>query len=105
MITVFLHCWYLKHQEDVDILVIKRLATMIATDREEARSHLINHIRAHVRFALLKWTLITLRGVRGPMTKTKYLSVNDISFNLIPSKSSYEMPWEDQRFVEDWRHH
>ena len=66
---------------------------MIATDWQEARSHVINHIISRVRFTLLKCTLIiALRRVRGPIAKTKYLSVNDISFNLIPSKSSYEMP-------------
>ena len=64
-------------------ILIKILATMIATDQEEARSHVINHIRTRVRFALLKCTLIALRGVRGPIAKTEHLSVNDIEHSIL----------------------
>ena len=71
---------------------IQRLASKIAVDQEEAVSHVVNHIRTQIRFALLRCTLIALRGIRGPNTKTLYTSVNDISFNLIPKKDSYEMP-------------
>jgi hypothetical protein len=64
---------------------------MIATDWQEARSLVIYHIISRVRFTLQNCTLTALRGVRGPTAKTKYLSVNEISFNFIPTKSSYEI--------------
>ena len=71
---------------------IQRLASKIAADQEEAVSHVVNHIRTRIRFALLRSTLIALRGVRGPSTKILNMSVSDISFNLIPKKDSYQMP-------------
>ncbi len=44
---------------------IQRLASKIADDQGEAVSQVVNHIRTRLRFALLRCTLIALRGVRG----------------------------------------
>ena len=66
----------------------RRLAELIATKRKEAYSDVIGHIRTRLRFALLRSTLVAVRGVRGKGTSDE--SNMDISFNLIPSEQCYE---------------
>ena len=70
---------------------VKRLSRRIADDKKEAIGQVTNHIRTKLRFALLKCTVIALQGIRGP-SSNHYTTINDISFNLIPSSSSYEVP-------------
>ena len=51
------------------------------------------HIRTQLRFALLKSTLIAVRGIRGKTSKTESeLELEQISFNLIPGMDQYEAP-------------
>eukprot|EP00794_Sanderia_malayensis_P021051 gene21051-23106_t len=69
---------------------MQRLANLISTNQDEAQSHVINHIRTQLRFALLKCTLIALRGVRGT-SKAHYTGVNEIAFNLIPNNNNIEV--------------
>jgi len=67
----------------------KRLAEKIATKRNEAYSHVLNHMRARVRFSLLRSVLVSLRGERGrkqPSAK----SLSSVSFNLVPGVRDYE---------------
>ena len=72
---------------------ISRLSELIAQDKKEALHQVKSHIRTRLRFALLKSTLIGLRGVRGYNGKVpQYTSLNDVSFNLIPRRAEYEIP-------------
>lgn len=72
---------------------INRLSELIAQDKNEATHQVKSHIRTRLRFALLKATLISLRGVRGYTgRRADQTSLGDISFNLIPDKRVYEMP-------------
>ncbi len=70
---------------------VQRLKYLIAEDKKEAQSHVIHHIRTRLRFAMLRSTLIALRGVRGK-SRPQYRSLDDIAFSVIPIKSGYEMP-------------
>ena len=70
----------------------KRLAQKIEDKREEKYCHVINHVRTHPRFALLKGVLIALTGERGRPTKNKDTASDmcDIDFGMIPEIRSYE---------------
>ena len=61
----------------------KKLAEMISDKRGEQYSHVVNHIRTRLRFALLRCTLIAIRGERGRKRKEPD-SMAEVSFNLIP---------------------
>ena len=64
----------------------KQLAELISQKKNERYSDVMMHIRTKLRFALLKATLVALRGVRGRqrLTHLNESSVEDIDFNLIP---------------------
>ena len=62
----------------------KRLANLIANKTGESYPDVMRHIRTRLRFALLRSTLIAIRGYRGRMETDKEESIGDISFNLIP---------------------
>ena len=69
----------------------KRLAELIASKQKEVYSHVISHIRCTLRFALLRATLVAVRGVRGKSRCASDLDGNDnLSFNLIPQEQAYE---------------
>ena len=72
----------------------KRLAELITEQRSEKYSNVMMHVRVRLRFALLRSTLIALRGIRGNMHKYKTECENliEIDFNLIPKANSYECP-------------
>ncbi len=73
----------------------KRLAERIAEKKKERYSHVISHIRTRLRFSLLRGILVSLTGERGkPTHKTRVGDENlyNVSFNLIPSARSYEVP-------------
>ena len=61
----------------------KRLAEKIANKQKEKYSHVVRHIRTRIRFALLKATLIAIRGERGPSRKGE-IDLGDVMYNLIP---------------------
>ena len=61
----------------------KRLAVLIAKKRNESYSDVIRYVRNSLRFALLKATLVAVRGVRGKREGPGVL-IEDISFNMIP---------------------
>ena len=67
----------------------KRLAHLIAKKRNEEYHQVITHIRTRVRFALLRSTLVALRGQRGKPQATSS-SISSVAFNLIPDAMSYE---------------
>ena len=62
----------------------KRLAELIAAKSGEAYSHVMRHVRTRLRFALLRATLIAIRGSRGRRRSDVELDIDDISFNLMP---------------------
>ena len=67
----------------------KRLAQLIAEKRREKYCHVIKHIRTQLRFALLRSTLIAIRGIRGESSGPEG-SLAEVSFNLIPKGQCYE---------------
>ena len=68
----------------------KRLAELIAAKRCEQYSQVMQHIRCRLRFALLKATLVAIRGVRGSSRGAEEEDIGDISYNLIPTMQAYE---------------
>ena len=67
----------------------KRLASLIAKKTKEEYPKVMNHIRTRTRFAILKSTLIAIRGERGKKDRPT-AKVTDLSFNTIPEMPSYE---------------
>lgn len=65
------------------------LAQKIARKRGEEYADVIKCIRTKLRFAMLKSTLIALRGFRGKQI-TKEVYFEDISFNLLPQAEIVE---------------
>ena len=67
----------------------KRLAEKIANKRHEKYSHVLNHMRARIRFSLLRSVLVAVRGERGKKHQTPK-PLSSTSFNLIPDALEYE---------------
>ena len=67
----------------------KRLAELTANKTCQSYSLVMKHIRTRLRFALLRATLIAVRGVRGRWREEDELNVDEISFNLIPQAIEY----------------
>ena len=68
----------------------KRLAELIATKKGEAYSHVMQHVRTRLRFALLRCTLVAIRGSRGKVFRPEEeADISEISFNLV-SQGQYE---------------
>ena len=61
----------------------KRLAEIIASKRKEAYADVIAYIRKKLRFALLKATLVAIRGFRGKVTATRNTDISDVDFSLM----------------------
>ena len=70
----------------------KKLAELISDKRKEEYSHVVCHLRTRLRFAILKSTLIAIRGDRGRNRRRQQESVplSEVSFNLIPEQAAYE---------------
>ena len=62
----------------------KRLAELISSKTGEAYHDVIRHLRLRLRFALLRATLIAVRGVRGKRGVANVVGMDEVSFNLIP---------------------
>ena len=69
----------------------KRIAELISVKRGELYSEVVNFIRTKVRVALLKSTLVAIRGERGRRRRTQNTPIEDLSLNLIPERSTYEV--------------
>ena len=61
----------------------KRLAELIAIKRKESYADVITYIRKRLRFALLRSTLIALRGYRGQNAVRKNVDLSEVAFNLL----------------------
>ena len=68
----------------------KKLASLIATKRNEDYHHVINHMRTRIRFSLLKSVLVAVRGERGKKRGSQ--PVSSVSFNMVPEAMHYESP-------------
>ena len=62
---------------------LKKLAHQITDIKSEKYEDVIYHLRVRLRFAILRSTLMAVRGQRGKRLKGLD-SLEDISFNLIP---------------------
>ena len=67
----------------------KRIAQRTADKTNEEYSQVMMHIRTRLRFALLKSTLIGLRGFRGKKSKA-WEEEDEIDYNMIPRSRCYE---------------
>ena len=65
----------------------KRVATMIADKRRQTYQHVVSYVRTRLRFAMLRSTLIAIRGFKGRV-KNKELSIDEVDFNIIPRTMS-----------------
>ena len=68
----------------------KRIAELISIKRGESYSDVMSYIRTRIRFALLKCTLIAVRGERG-RRRSGISSLSDLSLNLVPEHATYEV--------------
>ena len=67
----------------------KRLAELISVKRGEVYSHVMRHVRTRLRFALLRASLIAIRGTRGKQSgDDEELDIDEISFNLVPQAAN-----------------
>ena len=66
----------------------KRMAEKIATRKNEKYCDVLSHMRARIRFSLLRSTLVAVRGERGKRRTSK--PFGETSFNLIPGAQAYE---------------
>ena len=70
---------------------IKQLVEKLAYYKNERTSIMKNHVRTRLRFAILKSTVIALRGARGK-DRLHEPGLDDVSLGLVPNYRSYEMP-------------
>ena len=69
----------------------KRIAELISNKRGENYPDIMNYMRTRIRFALLKSTLVAVRGERGRRRRTVDTPVTDLSLNLVPERNTYEV--------------
>jgi hypothetical protein len=67
----------------------KQLAELISQKTGEVHAHVMRHLRTRLRFALLRATLVAVRGYRGQKGRSEELEIEDISFNLIPEMKDF----------------
>eukprot|EP00794_Sanderia_malayensis_P013415 gene13415-14791_t len=63
----------------------QRISQLISRKRDETYTNVMSYIRTRLRFAILKSTLISIRGVRGKQREYTR-NIGQISFNLIPGE-------------------
>ena len=64
-------------------ILIKKLADRIAEAKNEKYEDIVYHLRVRIRFAILRSTLLSVRGQRGKSLKGVE-KIDETSFNLIP---------------------
>ena len=69
----------------------KRIAELLSAKRGENYSDVMNFIRTRIRFALLRCTLVAIRGERGKRRRTFDVPISDLSLNLIAERDTYEI--------------
>jgi hypothetical protein len=68
----------------------KRLAELISVKRGESYADTMNYIRTRTRISILRSSLIAVRGERGKRRRSN-TNIQDVSFNLIPERDTYEV--------------
>ena len=68
----------------------KRVAELIAEKRNEQYHEVIRHVRTSLRFALLRATLVAVRGIRGRDSSGGCDELDEISYNIVPHHIAYE---------------
>ena len=68
----------------------KRLAELIAEKRTEKYNEVVEHVRTSLRFALLRATLVAVRGIRGRDSSEGCDELDEISYNIVPHQIAYE---------------
>ena len=68
----------------------KRIAELLSLKRGENYADVMNYIRTRIRFALLKSTLVAIRGERGKRRRSNDVPLEDLSLNLVPERAAYE---------------
>ena len=66
----------------------RRVAELISKKKKEGYTDVIKHMRTRIRFAILRSTLMAIRGDRG-RKKRQHSPISELSYNLIPD--SYEI--------------
>ena len=69
--------------------LIKRLADMISSKRQEKYADVINFLRTKLSFSLLRSLLIAIRGERGQRSSHEP-NLAHVTFNIIPSVQEYD---------------
>ena len=73
------------------IIFYKRVAELTAAKKNERYAIIMNYIRTRLRFAMLRSTLIGIRGERGRGNKNlNGVSLDNVSLNIMPVVNSYE---------------
>ena len=81
--------WYLLQQGGMGPECQKLNKHIAESIQKEEYSQDMKHEQCKLRFALLKATLIAIRGVRGKAGSEED-EICDISFNLIPKEQAYD---------------
>ena len=68
----------------------KRIAQLFSKKKGEEYCHVMNFIRTNIRFALLRSTLVAIRGERGRSKNWAKPQIADLSLNIIPERAAYE---------------
>ena len=66
----------------------KRLAELVAKNRNEDYKHVINHMRTRVRFSLPRSVLVSIRGERGKRYSARPMA--SVALNMVPKAMRYE---------------
>ena len=69
----------------------KRIAELFSRKKGEEYSHVMGFIRTSIRFALLRSTLVAIRGERGRSRNWVKPQIADLSLNIIPEHATYEV--------------
>ena len=69
----------------------KKVAELISVKRGESYADVMNYIRTSLRFSLLKSVLIAIRGERGKRRRGFVSPLSELSLNLIPERTTYEV--------------
>ena len=63
--------------------VVIRMALLLEIKKKGQYAEIIRYVRTRLRIAMLKTTIVSLRGFRGNQ-RNKTILVDEVSFNMIP---------------------
>lgn len=68
----------------------RRLAKSILEKIGKACADFMRHVRSRLRYALLKASLVAIKGNRGQRSRTTEVEIEDICFRLIPELKDFK---------------